>query len=204
MWAYLPVGVVWSAVAVVEWYLALVVDRSFCLPMVRFENIECFVLKVHQMHAEEALTYPGSSPPNILINDQVVLSFPPIPANLSKTNQWDRDMTEEEWLEGLRGLPEDVILKIHFDLQEKIKKHYKLRDSGKNLEKAIHYCQQQIALAPLAMSAMKKNPGMYDNGQFFAPGHHGYRQYATILKKQKDAAGLDALLKKKKAEGWAD
>ncbi|MBF1887721.1 hypothetical protein, partial [Klebsiella pneumoniae] len=56
----------------------------------------------------------------------------------------------------------------------------------------------------LAMSAMKKNPGMYDNGQFFAPGHHGYRQYATILKKQKDAAGLDALLKKKKAEGWAD
>ena len=68
-------GVVWSAVAVVEWYLALVVDRSFCLPMVRFENIECFVLKVHQMHAEEALTYPGSSPPNILINDQVVLSF---------------------------------------------------------------------------------------------------------------------------------
>lgn len=75
MWAYLPVGGVWSAVAVVEWYLALVVDRSFCLPMVRFENIECFVLKVHQMHAEEALTYPGSSPPNILINDQVVLSY---------------------------------------------------------------------------------------------------------------------------------
>nr|DAY87000.1 MAG TPA: hypothetical protein [Caudoviricetes sp.] len=24
------------------------------------------------MHAEEALTYPGSAPPNILINDQVV------------------------------------------------------------------------------------------------------------------------------------
>ncbi|MGP7753339.1 hypothetical protein [Klebsiella pneumoniae] len=92
-------------------------------------------------------------------------------------------MTEDEWLEGLRGLPDDVILKIHFDLQEKIKKHYKLRDSGKNLEKAIHYCQQQIALAPLAMSAMKKNPGMYDNGQFFAPGHHGYRQYAALLNK---------------------
>lgn len=121
-----------------------------------------------------------------------------------KLTSGDRDMTEDEWLEGLRGLPDDVILKIHFDLQEKIKKHYKLRDTGKNLEKAIHYCQQQIALAPLAMSAMKKNPGMYDNGQFFAPGHHGYRQYATILKKQKDTAGLDALLKKKKAEGWAD
>lgn len=113
-------------------------------------------------------------------------------------------MTEDEWLEGLRGLPEDVILKIHFDLQEKIKKHYKLRDSGKDLEKAIHYCQQQIALAPLAMSALKKNPAMHHDGKFFAPAHHGYRQYATILRKQKDTAGLDGLLKKKKAEGWAD
>ncbi|EPG4544874.1 hypothetical protein OHH74_001595 [Klebsiella pneumoniae] len=27
------------------------------------------------MHTEEVLTYPGSSQPNILINDQVVLSF---------------------------------------------------------------------------------------------------------------------------------
>lgn len=113
-------------------------------------------------------------------------------------------MTEDEWLEGLRGLPDDVILKIHFDLQEKIKKHYKLREAGKNLEKVIHFCQQQIALAPLAMSALKKNPAMHHDGKFFAPAHHGYRQYATILKKQKDTAGLDALLKKKKVEGWAD
>lgn len=113
-------------------------------------------------------------------------------------------MTEEEWLNGLRGLPDDVILQIHFYLQEKIKKHYKLREVGKNLEKAIHFCQQQIALAPLPMSALKKNPAMYNDGKFFAPGHHGYRQYATILRKQKDTAGLDGLLKKKKAEGWAD
>lgn len=113
-------------------------------------------------------------------------------------------MTEEDWLDGLRGLPDDVILKIHFDLQEKIKKHYKLRDTGNNLEQAIHYCQQQIALAPLAMSAMKNNQGMYDNGKFFAPGHHGYRQYTTILKKRKEAKVLKDLLKKKKAEGWAD
>lgn len=62
-------------------------------------------------------------------------------------------MTEEEWLEGLRGLPDDVILKIHFDLQEKIKKHYKLREAGKNLEKAIHFCQQQIALGKVRTSS---------------------------------------------------
>lgn len=79
-------------------------------------------------------------------------------------------MTEEEWLNGLRGLPDDVILQIHFDLQEKIKKHYKLREAGKNLEKAIHFCQQQIALAPLAMSALKKNPAMYNDGKFLRLG----------------------------------
>ncbi|MEK6491486.1 hypothetical protein HV192_12135 [Klebsiella oxytoca] len=112
-------------------------------------------------------------------------------------------MTEEEWLEGLRGLPDDVILKIHFDLQEKIKKHYKLRETGKNLEKAIHYCQQQIALAPLTMSALKNNPAMYNDGQFFAPAHHGYRQYTTILKKQKELDKLEWLLNKRKIEGWA-
>lgn len=119
-----------------------------------------------------------------------------------KLTSGDRGMTEEEWLEGLRGLPDDVILKIHFDLQEKIKKHYKLRDTGKNLEKAIHYCQQQIALAPLAMSALKKNAAMYNDGQFFAPRHHGYRQYTTILKKQKELDKLEMLLNKKKIEGW--
>lgn len=113
-------------------------------------------------------------------------------------------MTEDEWLDGLRGLPDAVILQIHFDLQEKIKKHYKLRETGENYQKAIHYCQQQIALAPLAMSALKKNPAMYNDGKFFAPSHHGYRQYATILRKQKDTIKLDALLKKKKKEGWAD
>nr|DAO00417.1 MAG TPA: hypothetical protein [Caudoviricetes sp.] len=32
--------------------------------------------------------YRDKGPRNILINDQVVLSFPRIPANLSKTNQW--------------------------------------------------------------------------------------------------------------------
>lgn len=112
-------------------------------------------------------------------------------------------MTEDEWLDGLRGLPDAVILQIHFDLQEKIKKHYKLRETGKNLEKAIHYCQQQIALGPLAISALKKNQAMYNEGQFFAPSHHGYRQYATILKKKKEFDKLERLLDKKKREGWA-
>ncbi|HBQ0246809.1 TPA: hypothetical protein MNT87_005145, partial [Klebsiella pneumoniae] len=54
------------------------------------------------MHAEEALTYPGSSPPNILINDQVVLSyrFPSATIAASFTDG-DRDMSEQEQLQRL-------------------------------------------------------------------------------------------------------
>lgn len=124
-------------------------------------------------------------------------------------------MTEEEWLDGLRGLPDSVILQLHFDLQEKIKKHYKLRDTGKNLDKAIHFCQQQIALAPLAIPALRsaheERVREYEthlnkphpNPDFVIPSHHGYRQYATILKKQKKLEELQKLLSKKESEGWA-
>lgn len=44
---YPPEWVVWSAAVVVDWYLLFEVDRSFCLPVIRVENIECFALKVH-------------------------------------------------------------------------------------------------------------------------------------------------------------
>ena len=65
-------------------------------------------------------------------------------------------MTEDEWLDGLRHLPDETIIQLHFGLQEKIKKHYKLRESGSNLQKAIALCEQQIALSPLTLEAMKR------------------------------------------------
>ena len=106
-------------------------------------------------------------------------------------------MTEEEWLEGLRGLPEDVILKITLTFKRKLRSTINCAILAEPRE-AIHYCQQQIALAPLAMSAMKKNHGMYDNGQFFAPWTSWLQTIRDDPPKQKDAAGLDALLKKKR------
>jgi len=116
----------------------------------------------------------------------------------------DRDMTEEEWLDGLRHLSHDQILQSHFGLQEQIKKHYKLRADPKHLKKAIALCEQQIALAPLAMQAMKQNPHMYSNGEFHAPAHHGYRQYSIILKRQKSFDELERIEMKKRSEGWAE
>ena len=128
----------------------------------------------------------------------------------------DRDMNEDEWLDGLRHLSNDQILKVHFELQDKIKKHYKLREKGNNLEKAVNLCVQQIALAPLAIKALKSahNKRVADYSEhikkphpdpyFTAPSHHGYRQYIIILRRKKDFDTLRKLELKRKSEGWAD
>ncbi|MCK7106450.1 MULTISPECIES: hypothetical protein [Enterobacter cloacae complex] len=111
-------------------------------------------------------------------------------------------MTDSEWLDGLRHLSNDQILKVHFELQEKIKKHYKQREKGNNLEKAIALCEQQIALAPLSIKALKSNPALYTNGEFFTPRHHGFTQLSVILKKRKELDKLQIIQNKMKMAGW--
>lgn len=125
-------------------------------------------------------------------------------------------MTEEEWLDGLRHLSHDQILQAHFSLQEQIKKHYKLRADPKHLKKAIALCEQHIALAPLAMLALKNAHNIrvaeykkvtgkrHPNSEFHIPSHHGYRQYAVILRRQKDSDKLEKIENKKLLEGWSD
>lgn len=124
-------------------------------------------------------------------------------------------MTEEEWLDGLRHLSNDQIIQVHFELQEQIKKHYKLRAQGSHLKKAIALCEQQIALAPLAMKALKAKHQAdveeyrsvigrpHPNPDFYYPAHHGYRQYAIILRRQKELDKLAGIEEKRKSEGWA-
>lgn len=127
-------------------------------------------------------------------------------------------MTEGEWIDGLRHLSDEKIIQLHFGLQDKIKKHYKLRAEGSNLKKAVELCKQQIALAPLTSEAMKRQheakweelnaikrkSGMATHiWPLELPAHHGYRQYAIILRRQKDASKLIEIEAKRKAEGWA-
>lgn len=124
-------------------------------------------------------------------------------------------MTEEEWLDGLRHLSNDQIIQVHFGLQEQIKKHYRLRAQGDNLKKVIALCEQQIALAPLTMEALKEKHQSdveeyrsvmgrpHPNPDFYYPSHHGYRQYAIILRRQKELDKLADIEEKRKTEGWA-
>lgn len=122
-------------------------------------------------------------------------------------------METKEWVDRLRGLPDEVIIQLHFKLQEDIKRHYKLRDEGDNLDIAIMRCEQQIALAELTMPAMKskhrreaveykKITGMKSPLVFHAPAHHGYRQLMVILRRRGDQQRIDELERKMKREGW--
>lgn len=122
-------------------------------------------------------------------------------------------MNKKEWVDGLRWLNHHQIIDLHFKLQEEIKKHYKLRDSGDHLERAVQLCEQQVALGELAFPAMKKKHaeqaaeyeaviGKKYSVEFYAPGHHGYRQLITIMKKRKDFNRVCQLEKQRDDEGW--
>lgn len=113
-------------------------------------------------------------------------------------------MDVDEWLEGLRGLSVDEKVQVHFNLQEQIKHHYRLRDKEDHLQRAIQLCEQSVVFAKLALPALKKKwqrdfPGV----DFCVPAHHGYRQLITIMKKQKNLVRVAELEKKRDREGWA-
>ncbi|ELY3739000.1 hypothetical protein ACQWPW_002844 [Cronobacter sakazakii] len=114
-------------------------------------------------------------------------------------------MDINEWIEQLPWLSTDQKVQVHFELQEQIKEHYKLRADVDHLERAIQLCEQSVAFAPLAFKALKEKWGMDFPGQeFFVPAHHGYRQLITIMKKRKDMSRVKELQAKRDAEGWVE
>ncbi|EOC1277712.1 hypothetical protein ACI09F_000140 [Cronobacter turicensis] len=114
-------------------------------------------------------------------------------------------MDINEWLEKLRWLSAAQKVQVHFELQEQIKAHYKLRAEADHLERAIQLCEQSVAFAPLAFEALKdKWERDFPGQEFFVPAHHGYRQLIAIMKKRKDMDRVMELLEKRATEGWAE
>lgn len=116
-------------------------------------------------------------------------------------------LSKREWLEPLKELPDQVIIDTHFKILSLIKKHYKLRSQGKNLDIAIDFCEQAITLSKFVIEAMKRKhaesikiSGRYY--KFFYPNNPAYTQYAVILKRQKNFKKLEIINAKKEAEGW--
>ncbi|STQ71497.1 MULTISPECIES: hypothetical protein [Hafnia] len=122
-------------------------------------------------------------------------------------------MDTKEWVDKLRWLSAEQIVDIHFKLQEQIKKHYRLREEGDNLERAVQLCEQHVALAELALPALKEKHdsqakeyeevlGKKSPLEFYTPSHYGYYQLIIIMKKRKDFERVQQLEKKRDAEGW--
>lgn len=112
-------------------------------------------------------------------------------------------MAINKWIDDLRWLSIDQKVQIHFDLQEKIKHHYRCRDEGDNLQRTIHLCEQSVAFAELALPALKEKWARDFGGDFYPPSHYGYRQLIIIMKKQKNLYRVSELERKREKEGWA-
>lgn len=122
-------------------------------------------------------------------------------------------MDTKEWVNELRWLSSEQIVDLHFKLQEKIKEHYKMRDTGDNFERAIQFCEQHVALAELAFPALKakhdRQAAEYEAltgnkypAEFYPPAHHGYRQLIAIMKNRKELDRVVQLEIKRHKEGW--
>ncbi|ORM87354.1 hypothetical protein HA44_01505 [Mixta gaviniae] len=78
-------------------------------------------------------------------------------------------MNIDSWIDGLRWLDVDQKVQVHFELQEQIKHHYRLRGEGDHLQRAIHLCEQSVAFAELALPALKEKWGRDFGGDFYPP-----------------------------------
>lgn len=128
-----------------------------------------------------------------------------------RTGKKKNRLSKKEWLEPLKELPDQVIIDMHFKILSLIKKHYKLRAQGKNLDIAIDFCEQGITLSRLVIEAMKRKHSEMSSiteqytgkcDKFFYPSNPAYTQYAVILKRQKNFDKLAVINAKKEAEGW--
>ena len=91
------------------------------------------------------------------------------------------------------------VLDLHFVYAGMIKTFYADRDNDPQaLDFAIVACEEQIALAPKAAEAWKREyPGE------LLPGHTGYTQLAIIREKQKHFADAITLSRLALGQGWA-
>lgn len=84
---------------------------------------------------------------------------------------------------------------LHFYYQHLIQFYYKLRSNEKHLEKAILYCNKQIAISSFVSKEMKEDfPKL--------PRHIGYEQLAIIEKKNKNWQNVIEICKQAQNERW--
>lgn len=108
----------------------------------------------------------------------------------------------------------DEIVTLHFEIQEEIKKQYKLRKNQQNLDNAIMLCEKSVAISALVMEAMKKKHRkecdeyartigeLSPNIKFQYPSHYAANQLCVILRKSGELRRLSEIEGKITREGW--
>ncbi|MDC5880709.1 hypothetical protein ACL9R0_05910 [Proteus mirabilis] len=114
----------------------------------------------------------------------------------------------------IQNLSDDEIIKLHFDLQEEIKKLYKNREKKDCLDKAIELCDMAISISGLVMRSMKNEHERECDeyrtifgkpspaSDFYYPSHYAFNQMRVILRKNGNQQRLDEITRKIRAEGW--
>jgi hypothetical protein len=88
-------------------------------------------------------------------------------------------------------------LDVHFYFQSQIEIYYRDRNTPEGLSRTIAACRGQIAHAPTAARAFKKQAE-----QEPLPSHKGYEQLAIIFEQQNMFQDTIDLCMKAKTEGW--
>jgi hypothetical protein len=99
------------------------------------------------------------------------------------------------------------VIDLHYIYSMMIDSYYRSReDDPKALEGAVRACERQIALAPGAARALKKESTEKERQRKYRaslPYHEGFLILAIIREKQKDYAEAIRLSEQAKAQGWA-
>ena len=91
----------------------------------------------------------------------------------------------------------DDITFLHFDLWERIQKHYKNRKDLESYLEAKKLSYEMVSIAPKVASRMKEE---YPDSSL--PNHPGYRQLAIILEKEGQIKEAIEICETGNNEGW--
>lgn len=161
-----------------------------------------------QKHIDDTFApFSSSGPIHRLIRGDIQYSTQPIGLFLSGLAGWfsrtdrDRDIARRILAKAVEVMdPKKDIWGAHFTYQTLIETWYRDRDSLPNaLEEAIKACHGQIALAPQAARAWKRE---YPDRPL--PGHVGFKQMTIILDKQGKHAEAIKVAQQAMRQGWAD
>ena len=158
------------------------------------EQERCTIRKTYTPLSKECALDEGK----ITQSSQSVLAFLGFLAEWFKTDIL-YDIGKKILIEGEQHFASSRdVLDRHFFCLSAIRVYYANRENDPEaMDKAIHFCKEQIKLAPKAKKCFLK-----ESASSRLPIHTGYKQLAIIYEKQKNYAEALSISEKAFSEGW--